>query len=354
MNIQWITIPAVIALLAAAAGCASKTGGAEAGKPPVAVDTVRVVPSDFQESIEVVGTLEAKNDASVKSEYSGVVTEVLVTEWLPVRKGQVLARMDAREAKATLLQARVQSARDEREYERALKLKAAGLMTAQGLEDARSQRDASHAMLELAETRLDKTVIRSPMDGVVAYRGVSVGDYVENMGAPKPMFRVVDNRMFDLEVTVPSTSIHAVQVGQPLSFSTDAVPGRTFEGRVSFINPAADDASRAVKVVAQVPNTTGELRTGTFVKGAILTRNRTGVLQIPKEALVKWDVQAKKAEVFVVQGDTARLRSVTTGAVSDATVEVVAGLDAGQELVTRGAFNLSDGDRIVRGPHAGA
>ncbi len=354
MNIQWVTIPAMIALLAASAGCASRKDGTESGKPPAAVDTVKVVPQELQETVEVVGTLEAKNDASVKSEYSGVVSEVLVTEWVPVHKGQVLARMDPREAEASLLQARVQADRDQREYDRALKLKAAGLMTAQGLEDARTRRDASEALLDLAKTRLDKTVIRSPMDGVVAYRGVSVGDYVENMGAPKPMFRVVDNRVFDLEVTVPSTSIHTVRVGQPLAFSTDAVPGRTFEGRVSFINPAADDASRAVKVVARVPNTTGELRTGTFVKGRILTQARPNVLQVPKEALVKWDVQAKTAEVYVLDGDTARLRSVTTGAVTDGNVEVVTGLEPGQELVTRGAFSLSDGDRIVRASESGA
>ncbi len=240
MNVRTIMIPAMIGLLAVAGGCASKADSAEAGKPAVAVDTVTVAPGYFRESVEVVGTLEAKNAAAVKSEYSGVVTEVAVTEWVPVHKGQVLARMDAREAKSALLQARVQADRDEREYERAQNLKAAGLMTAQGLEDARTQRDSSRALLGLAKTRIDKTVIRSPMDGVVAYRGVSVGDYVENMGAPKPMFRIVDNRLFDLEVTVPSGRIHTVKVGQSLAFSTDAVPGKTFEGKVSFINPAAD------------------------------------------------------------------------------------------------------------------
>lgn len=354
MNVRTIMIPAMIGLLAAAGGCASKADSAEAGKPAVAVDTVTVAPGYFRESVEVVGTLEAKNAAAVKSEYSGVVTEVAVTEWVPVHKGQVLARMDAREAKSALLQAKVQADRDEREYERAQNLKAAGLMTAQGLEDARTQRDSSRALLGLAKTRIDKTVIRSPMDGVVAYRGVSVGDYVENMGAPKPMFRIVDNRLFDLEVTVPSGRIHTVKVGQSLAFSTDAVPGKTFEGKVSFINPAADLASRAVKIVAMVPNASGELRTGTFVKGRILTQNRAGVLQVPKEALLKWDVQSNKAEVFVLEGDTVHVRSITTGAVSDATVEIVTGLSAGQEVVTRGAFNLGDGDRVVRAPATGA
>jgi membrane fusion protein (multidrug efflux system) len=336
------------AALAAAVGCSpSAKSEPQEGKPPVAVETARIEKGDLNQAVDVVGTLSPKFEAAIRSEYSGVVTQVLVTEWVPVKKGQTMARLDSREAEASLLQVKAQASRDEREYERALKLKEAGLMTAQGLEDAKTRRDASTALLQLAQARLDKSVIRSPMDGVVAYRGVSVGDYVENMGTPKPMFRIVDNRLFDLTVTVPSGKIHSVEPGQLLTFTTDAVPGRTFEGRVAFINPSAEENSRAVQVMAEVPNPTGELRADLFVKGKIHTLSRSGVLLAPRSALLTWDLESRKAEIFALEDGLARRRSVETGADAGDLVEVVSGLSSGDTVVTRGAFNLRDGDRVA-------
>jgi len=229
-------------------------------------------------------------------------------------------------------------------------LKEAGLLTQQALDDAQSARDAAlpaaeaaRAQVAVAETRLEKAVIRSPLDGVVASRDVSVGDFA----GKDPLFRIVDNRLFDLTATVPSGRIHAVRVGQKLIFETDAVPGRTFEGTVAFVNPAADAGSRAIRVRAEVPNPTGELRAGLFVAGRIVTGARTGVVQVPRGALLAWDLKTGKADVFVVSGDVAKRRTVSTGAAAGDSVEIPSGLSAGDVVVTRGAFNLRDGDRVA-------
>lgn len=334
----------ILCLLLASAACSRDTKGQQdAAKPPVAVDTARAATADFQESVEVVGTLAPKFSADIKAEYPGTVSQILVSEWVPVKKGQVLARLDSREGEASVLQARAEAARADREYERAVKLKEAGLMTAQGLEDSATLREAANAQLALVKARLDKTIIRSPMDGVVSLRAVSPGDKAGDF----TLFRVVDNRLFDLKVTVPSGRIASVRVGHALSFTTEAVPGKTFEGKVAFINPSADEASRAVQVVAEVPNDAGDLKSGLFVRGRIVTGDRPGVLQVPRAALLTWDVDAGKAETFFVQGGTAARRAVTTGAVSGESVEITSGLEAGDEVVTRGGFNLSDGDRVA-------
>jgi RND family efflux transporter MFP subunit len=340
------TAAALAAILMLLTACSQMARSeAPSDRPPVAVETARVVKGDLSVTVDVVGTLEAKYAADVKTEYSGTVTEVLVTEWVPVRRGQVLARLDGREARAALLQVQAEAARADREYERALKLKEAGLMTSQGLEDTRTLRDTAAAQLDMARTRLEKAEIRSPMVGDVTHRGVSPGDYVENMGAP-PMFRIVDNRLFDLTVTVPSSRIRLVAVDQILRFTTEAVPGRTFEGRVAFINPSADEASRTVKVRVEVPNPDGVLKTGLFVKGTIHCGTRSGLLLVPREALLTWDVQTGEAEVFTVGGGVAVRKTVRAGESSGASVVVSEGLTAGEEVVVRGAFNVQDGDRV--------
>jgi membrane fusion protein, multidrug efflux system len=121
-----------------------------------------------------------------------------------------------------------------------------------------------------------------------------------------------------------------------------------------FINPEIDPASRSAKVIAQVANTDGALKGGAFVKGRIVTGQRTGVLQVRKEALLNWNLDARQAEVFVVSGDKVQKRAVTTGTGNGVSVEVVSGVKAGEQVVTRGGFALRDGDTIAVSKGEGA
>jgi RND family efflux transporter MFP subunit len=182
---------------------------------------------------------------------------------------------------------------------------------------------------------------------VVALRGVNVGDRVENMGGGDPLFRIVDNRLLDLTVSVPSSRLANVHVGQVIDFSTDALPGRTFAGKVMFINPEIDPASRSAKVVAEVVNRDGLLKGGSFVKGRVVVANRASVLQVPREALINWNLEQQAAELFVVKGDQAEKRSVKTGAANGATVEIISGVQAGEQVVVRGGFSIRQGDKIA-------
>lgn len=365
--IGWNTLfkLSLLAFTAVAAGACSSQGEssietASSGRPAVAVEVAPAAEADIEESIEVVGSLEPKFSADIKSEFTAVVEEVYVTEWVRVRKGIALAKLDTREAEAALqaaraglLQAEVSETRASRELDRAMRLREAGLVTQQSLDEARTALEASQAattaaraQLQAAETRLAKAVLRAPFDGIVAYRGVNPGDRVENMGG-EPLFRIVDNRLLELTVSVPSTALSSLRTGQPLEFSTDAIPGRTFRGKVQFINPSADPVSRSVKVVAHVPNEEETLRGGLFVKGRILTGAKRSVLQVPRASLVDWDPGQGLAAVFVVNGDTAEKRPIRTGSATPDAVEVTQGLQPGERVVTRGAFNLRSGDRVL-------
>ncbi|MFO7693415.1 MAG: efflux RND transporter periplasmic adaptor subunit [Vicinamibacterales bacterium] len=355
------------ALLAASCSGSSSSGAPpgesakETGRPPVAVSVEPASLTDFQESIEIVGTLAPKFSADVQSEVTGTVTAVHVTEWVPVRKGDLLARLDTTEAeagiaalKAVEAQSRVAETRARREYERAQQLQKFGLITPQEFDDARSAVEAaeaataaSRAQTRAVEARLAKSTLVAPISGVVAFRGVNVGDRVENMGSGAPLFRIVDNRLLDLTVSVPSSQLSSVEVGQVIEFTAAAVPGRTFTGKVMFINPAIDEASRSAKVVVEVPNQDGQLKGGAFVKGRIVVADRPGVLQVPREALLNWNLEEQTADVFLARGDKAEKRTVKTGQSNGVTVEVVSGIEAGDPVVVRGGFSLQHGDRLA-------
>jgi RND family efflux transporter MFP subunit len=367
-HLQVLTVVMASVTVLGAAACSPGGQQAAAEKPAVAVEVASVTAGELVETVAVVGTLKPKREATIQSEYSGIVREVFVTEWVPVRRGQPLARLDSREAETTLesaraalLQAEVAARRAVREFERAEKLKSAGLETAQGVDDARTAMEAAEAavaaaraQLKAAETYAEKMVTRAPLDGVVSFRGINVGDRVENMGSGAPMFVIVDNSLFDLTVMVPSTRSAAVSVGQPLEFTTSALPGRTFRGTVKFINPTVSELDRSVAVVAEVTNQDGALRGGMFVKGEIQTGRRAGVLQMPRAALLSWDLEQNTGEVFVVSGEVAERRVVRTGVAVGELVEVLAGVAGGDQVVTRGAFNLRDGDRVALTPPQGA
>jgi membrane fusion protein (multidrug efflux system) len=350
--------------------------GAEksAARPPVAVEATQVRVGDLMEGIDVVGSLTPKFEARLKSEYAGIVTDVYVNEWVRVKKGTPLARLDSREieamvqksqaavevGKANLLQAEVAGNRAERELVRAQNLKESGLITQQNLDDAQTEKSAASARiaaaraqllaaekdLRQAQTRLAKVVIYSPLDGVVSQRNINVGDLVGEPGATRIMFQIVDNRLLNLTVTVPSMEMGRLSLGQSLTFTTDTFPGKTFSGLVKFINPEVNEADRSVKVIAEVPNSPEILKAGMYVKGRIITGQRKDVFQIPKTALLSWDVGAKQGEVLVVQQDLALLKSIRTGSLSGDWVEVVSGLQKGDRVITRGGFNVKNGDRV--------
>jgi RND family efflux transporter MFP subunit len=232
-------------------------------------------------------------------------------------------------------------------------------VTQQALDDAGTACDGARAAeaaglaqiryareeLSLARTRLAKCLITAPMDGTVSLRSVNPGDLVAESGLGAPLFHIVDTRTLNLTVSVPSTESAALATGQPIEFITDALPARTFGGKVMFINPVVSAADRSVKITAEVSDPL--LKPGMFVRGRIVTARREGVLQVPKTALSGWDVKNRRARVFVAESERARRCEVSTGTVQGDLVEIVAGLSPGQAVITRGAFNVREGGLIA-------
>ncbi len=344
-------------------------------KPPVAVELATASTSELVEGIEVTGNLEPKFSVDVKTQIAGLVKDVYVTQWVSVRKGQPLARIDISEnvaikkraeasvmaGKAQLAQAQVTLKRAEREEARNLKLKSAGLATQQAVDDSHTETEAAKARVEAAKAqllvyqeelqqgvaRVAKGLVVSPLDGVIALRDVNVGDLANDAAAGKPIFRVVDNRILNLTVTVPSVDSAKVAVGQPLEFKVDALPGKTFNGRVMFINPELNVVDRSLKVVAEVQNSHNLLKGGLFAKGRIVTGRRSGVLQVSRAVLGNYDTTSHTARIFVADGQTASLRQVKTGVTNGEQVEIMEGLKPSEQYIVRGGFTLKDGDRIT-------
>ena len=370
---------ATIALIACSmSGCSISESGKAASqstKQAIAVETNMAATSDLTDSIEVTGSLEAKFSVDVKTQIPGLVKQVFVNEWVRVRKGQPLARIDVAEtealvkraeagievARAGQAQARVAANRADREMARILNLKESGLATQQSVDDAHTDQDAArarmaaaHAQIALAEeemrqvrVRLSKGLIMAPIDGVVALRDINVGDLTSDAATSKPIFRIVDNRLLNLTVTVSSVDSARIKVGQPLEFNVDSLPGRVFTGKVMYINPELSSRDRSLKIIAEVQNREDALKGGLFAKGHIVTGRRSNVLMVPRSVIDGLDLTAKKGSLFLIESGMARRSSVVTGTVNGEQIEIVSGLKAGQHYVVRGGFNLKNGDKVM-------
>ncbi len=374
-----LLVLAALCLLAVAGGCTKKgdatTGEQSAAKPATAVEVATATAADLEEAVEVTGSLEPKFWADVKTQIPGLIKQVYVSEWVRVKKGTPLAKIDVAEsetmvkraeaaiqsAKASLAQTEVAANRAERELARIIRLKEAGLATQQAVDDARTETAAAAARIEAARAgirvteeehrqaklRQAKGMIYAPIGGVIAQRDVNVGDLASDAAAAKPIFRIVDNRLLNLTFSVPSAEMARLRVGQKLIFTTDGVPGKDFEGKIMFINPEVQSADRSLKIVAEVVNEPEVLKGGLFAKGRIICGTRKNILQVPRGALAGLDLAAKKAVLFVAENGQANRREVTIGAINGEMVEIVSGLKAGDLYVSRGGFNLKDADKVA-------
>ena len=186
---------------------------------------------------------------------------------------------------------------------------------------------------------------RSPMDGVVASAASASATASRTWAAARRCSASSTTALLDLTVSVPSTRLAAVRVGQPLEFTADAFPGRAFTGKVMFINPAIDAASRSAKVVAEVPNRDGALRAAPSSRAGSSSASAPGVLQVPREALLNWNLErqhGRRVRRRRRQGGEAR-RSRPAMPTGELGRDRRRASSRGEQVVTRGGFALRAG-----------
>ncbi len=189
-------------------------------------------------------------------------------------------------------------------------------------------------------------MIKAPFAGVVGLRSVSLGDYVKE-GQDLVNLESIDPLKVDFRV--PEVYLKQVGVGQTLEIGLDALPGKTYEGKVFAINPLVDAGGRAIVIRAQVRNADTALRPGMFARVRLITKSERDTLVVPEQALVP---QGEDQYVFkVADGKVTRVK-VETGQRRDARVEVTKGVDAGDVVVTAGQLKLRDGMAVTIAPAA--
>jgi len=338
---------AALLLLLSPAGCGPRKGGFS--MPPMPVEVATVQTETVRDRFRALGSIEASERVQVVSEVNAVVRELPFTEGQAVRQGALLARLDDVEIGAEALRAGALRDQAKVSHERVQQLFDQKAASPQELDDTSAALKVAEANARLAEARLSKTRITSPLDGMAGRRLVSPGAFLR-VGDVITEVAAVDR--VKVAFAAPERYSASLRSGTPVQITTAAYPGQVFIGRVSVVDPILDPSTRTVQLVANAANPGRRLRPGMSADVSVTLAERPGALTIPDEAVF---AQGDQSLVYVVKADsTVTLRPIVIGSRDSARVEVARGLAAGDLVVQAGYQKLFDGAHVMPIPAGGA
>jgi RND family efflux transporter MFP subunit len=378
----WVWAVVTVVLLVAGAGGWWWAGRSQAAS--VRTITVREVAGGPSAGavLNATGYVTARRRATVSSKITGKVLEVLIEEGMAVKQGQVLARLDDSTPRAELALAEAELAaarRNVRESEvrlaearlnlgRTQQLVNEGVSGSAMLDTARAEVDsllarveAGHQQVDVAEravavrrTALDDTIVRAPFSGIAISKDAQPGEMVSPAAAGGGFTRtgigtIVDMTSLEIEVDVSETYINRVKPGQKVEAALDAYPDWRIPAHVITTVPTADRQKATVLVRVGFDALDPRILPDMGIKVAFLEERPADApararLMVPKTAIRTIDA---RSVVFVVKNDRVERRAVRAGAEDGDQIEVISGLNPGEQIVVEGPPTLSDGDPVV-------
>ncbi len=342
-----------VALAMGLVSCSRSPGEAAKGRADgaVAVTTAKVEVIPLDRSISIIGTLFAKDEATVGAQVEGQVERTRVDFGDRVTEGQELGLIDttsyealARQSAANLAKARANALNSEQTLKRIQDLQQDKISSASDLdkavadaEQARAEVRSAEATGAIAQLNLERSHVKAPFASAVAERIASAGDY---MKVGSPLFRLVNDSVLKFIFQVPERHASLVTKKLPVEFNVDNYPGETFAGSVYLISPAVSTASRAFSVGALVTNTDFRLKANTFARGSLTLERAVPTPMVPLESIVSF---AGVTKVFVVESNVAHARAVSVGRIQNGKQEILEGLKPGETVVVTGQGKLTEG-----------
>lgn len=322
-----------------AAGGQGEEGAFE--MPPAAVDVAVARQETVDDLVRATGRIEAIQAIELRPDEPGRIVRLLFREGQTVAAGTPLVRIDDAMLRAQAERARADRDLAEQQLARVRRLREDNATAPADLERAEAAARSAAAALALLELQIERTTVRAPFGGVVGQRHVSLGDYVT---PASPLLTLHTVNPQHAVVEVPERYATALQPGQPVDFTIAAQPERTFTAQVEFVDPAVHDANRTILVKAVAPNEDGVLRPGMFIEARLAIGARAGAVVVPEDA-----VQPLRTGnvVWAVVDGTASRRVVQLGARARGMVEVVSGVEAGEQVVVGGLERMAEGMAVM-------
>jgi len=331
----------IASLAVVVAGCGNTGKKAEVQPVQVVEETpsvsvVQVTKRDVPQTATYTSTVQAYVKNNIVPQMTGRIVKINAEIGDFVKKGQILAEID----KAQLQQAQLQLHNLEVEFERLKSLYDAG-----GL--SKSDLDAIELQYNVTKTQVDNlqenTILRSPIDGVVTSRNYDAGDMY---GMSAPIFTVEQIVPVKLLVGISESEYSKVKKGDSVEITAEAVPGKTFYGKISRIYPTIDPTTRTFTAEVVVSNNYKTLRPGMFVRATVNFGTNNNVV-VPDVAVVKQQGSGERFIYILNEDGTVTYQKVTVGRRLGAEFEILEGVEDGAKVVTGGQIRLKDGVEVI-------
>ena len=310
----------------------------------VSVKVTKAALAEFKDSIEAIGTARANEKVFITSKYSDLVDQIFFNDGQLVNKGDTLIRLNNQEelAKVSELEANLsESMAQLKRFQDLLSSKA----TSKSLVDQQEAKTkAIAAQLQSARTKLNDLVIKAPFDGVLGFRDVSLGSYID---AGSIITSLDDLSLIKVDFNLPERFLPTIKLGQSIIALNSAYKNKQFIGKISSIDTRINPVTRSLKVRAEIPNKDLALRPGMLLNIELVRQVET-LLQIPESSIIPIE---DNHFIFTVSGDdpqkfTAIRKSITIGRRLPGVVEVIAGIKQDELIVIEGALKLRDGAKV--------
>lgn len=306
---------------------------------PVAVSTIKADFQPYDGKVVLPANLELNNEATIAIGVQGKIEKLSVEVGSRVSKGQVIGQLDSKLKLINLKANELTLSKLEKEFQRNEDLFKGNAGTELSVINSKYDVENTRIQIEQVKQQIEDGKIISPISGIVTSRKLMAGEFV----SPGTVIAtVVDDVHLKAVVFVNEKDVYQLKLGQAAAISSDVFPSKNFVGNVKFISPKGDE-NHNYRVELQL--NTNQLRAGTYVMVGFDLGRKASVLQIPKLALVEG---TKNPYVYVVQDNVATVQKITIGREIGENIEVISGLQAGQEVVTSGQINLTNGSKISK------
>jgi len=313
---------------------------ASSTQPTTRVETLILEPTSFTDVIELTGSVEALDDATLSSQTSGTV-EMLWDRGTRVQKGEIVAKIDAEEAKAAVERAEAQYALAQDRFERQQPLYRDSVISALEFEQVRSERNQARAALSQARTRFENTRVRAPFAGTIEERFIEVG---EQAAPGMKVARLVNTRRVKVTAGMPGRYANDIRKGTPVQLDFRRYNAGVQTAEATFVGNAIDPESRTFPIEVTVQNEDGRLKPSMGVNLRVTRAVLDSALVVPRSAILRDETGphvyvAERTDSTVV----ARNRELVLGPATGGRVVADSGLAAGDEVIIAGQNNASPG-----------
>ncbi len=320
--------------------------GSEANDPkkdhtPAALP-VKVAPVAIQtipQTVKSLGTLSAPQVVTISAEADGRITAIHFKNGQQVGEGMPIVQMDNSQAQANYDSAVAAWKLAVTKYNRS-KLLVNQAISQQELANLKADMDSKHADVKKAQATLNATQISAPFSGVLGQFEVQQGDFVK---AGSSIVNLVNTEQLRVDYDLSEARKSELKLGQLVAVTTSAYPKKTFYGTVSFISPTVSEQTRSIAVEAMIPNKQDLLSPGMFVHVAEQIGKIQNAIVIPDQAV---QADLKGYYVYQIKNNHAVKTYIQAGQHMTGTVQVVSGLQKGDEVIIEGQQNLDDGSLV--------